>query len=90
MLLAKAQLTAHAHAAFPMADPVKTRENDGVCESLGCLHVMNMGLGHKEGFEHERILFYYPQSPPRGMSPAEWDGLQTRNVGLAAALVGFT
>ena len=27
---------------------------------------------------------------PSGMSPEEWDALQTRNVGLAAALVGFT
>jgi hypothetical protein len=49
-----------------------------------------MSLGHKEGFEYERVLFYYPDSPPGDMTPDEWDGLQTRNVGLAAALVGFT
>ena len=49
-----------------------------------------MSLGHKEGHEYERVLFYYPQCPPEGMSPDEWDALQTRNVGLAAALVGFT
>ncbi len=50
----------------------------------------NMSLGHKEGHEYERVLFYYPQFPPESMSPDEWDALQTRNVGLAAALVGFT
>ena len=40
-----------------------------------------MSLGHKEGKEYERVLFYYPQSPPEGMSPEEWDGLQVRTFG---------
>ena len=58
------------------------RANDGVGLALEALHISNFALGQKEGRENERVLYYYPEHTE--------DSLQTRNTGLASALVTFT
>eukprot|EP01048_Picozoa_sp_COSAG05_P018618 COSAG05_NODE_2754_length_2682_cov_1.552846_3_plen_230_part_00 len=50
--------------------------------SLESLFIFGTDLGQQEGREHDKILCYYPDDAPEYQ--------QTRNAGLAAALVGFT
>lgn len=49
---------------------------------LNSLMVVNPMLGQKEGHEHEKVLYYDPPETPVH--------IQTRDAGLAAALIGFT
>ena len=49
---------------------------------LAQLYVFKTSFGQREGREEEKILAYYP--PDLGL------GHQTRNVGLAEALINFT
>lgn len=57
-----------------------TDSADGI-ELDYCLVVAPM-LGQKEGYEHEKVLYYDPPSAPAY--------IQSRDAGLAAALIGFT
>jgi len=51
-------------------------------ERIKSLYIFNPNLGQKEGTEFEKILYYYP--------PGEEEHVQSRNIGLACALIGFT
>jgi hypothetical protein len=49
---------------------------------LESLAIFNSEFGQREGYEHEKILYYYPDTLEQGR--------QVRNIGLAQALVSFT
>jgi hypothetical protein len=56
--------------------------SDGVDLAIESLCIFSTELGQQEGREKDKVLFYYP---------TETDVYrQTRNAGLAAAMVGFT
>ena len=71
-----------SHGSTSLWGAMAERANDGVGLALEALHISNFALGQKEGRENERVLYYYPEHTE--------DSLQTRNTGLASALVTFT
>jgi hypothetical protein len=64
-----------------MADKVGFREGTNLKPKIKSMFIFNPKLGNKEGHEHEKLMYYYPESDHMDR--------KIKNAGLATAVVSF-